>query len=166
MEGLGIQVPYLITQLVSFLILFGLLSLVAYKPILKMLDERNHRIKESLEQAEAVKEQSRHTEDEVKKQLQAASQKGQELIARATQAGEEIRQKAQIQAQKDAETIIARARQEIRTERDQAIQELRKEFADVTILAAGKVIGETLDKESHKKLIDKVLAESKALKES
>jgi F-type H+-transporting ATPase subunit b len=166
LQGLGIQLPVLITQLVSFLILFGLLGFVAYKPILKMLDERQRRIKESLDQAEAVKEQSRHREEELKKELQAAGQRGQEMITRANQAGEDIRRKAQEQAKTDAETLIARARQEIKTERDEAILELRKEFADVTILAASKVIGQTLDKESHKQLIDKVLKESQTLKES
>jgi F-type H+-transporting ATPase subunit b len=160
---LGINVPVFISQAISFLILFGALIFVAYKPILKMLDERSKRIKESLEQAEAVKEQSLHAEEEVKNQLQAASVQGQEIIARATKASDDIRAKAQELARKDAEQIISQARQAIQAERDSAIDELKREFADLTILAAGKVVGETLDKESHKKLIDKVLQESKTL---
>ncbi len=160
---LGISGPVFISQAISFLILFGALIFVAYKPILKMLDERSKRIKDSLEQAEAVKEQSLHAEEEVKKQLQAAGTQGQEIIARATKASDDIRAKAQELARRDAEQIIAQARQAIQAERDSAIDELKQEFADLTILAAGKVVGETLDKESHKKLIDKVLLESKTL---
>jgi F-type H+-transporting ATPase subunit b len=163
-EALGINVPVFISQTISFLILFGVLYLFGYKPILKMLDERSHRIKESMEQAEAVKEQSQHAEEEVKKQLQLASQQGQELIARATQSSDEIRAKAQELARKDAEILIERARQAIEAERSKAIDELRQEFADLTILAAGKVIGESLDKETHRALIDKVLAESQTLR--
>ncbi len=164
MEGLGINLSYLISQIVNFLILFGLLYLVAYKPILKMLDSRSKKIKESLEQAEAVKEQSTHAEEEMKKQLQVASQQAQEIIARASQAGDDLRKKAQEQAKQDAEVLISRARQDIKSERDEAIDELRQQFADLTILAAGKVIGESLDKETHKQLIDKVLRESQTLK--
>jgi F-type H+-transporting ATPase subunit b len=164
--GLGINLPVLITQLVSFLILFGALSFLAYKPILKMLDERSKKIKDSLEQAEAVRQQSTHAEEEVKKQLQIASQQGQEIIARASQAGEEVRKRAQDQAKQDAEVLLDRAKQEIQSERDEAIGELRSQFADLTILAAGKVIGESLDKETHRKLIDKVLQESQTLKKS
>jgi len=148
---------------VAFVILFFVLRTVLYKPMLRILDERSKRIRESLEQAEAVKEQSMHAEEEVKKQIQEASLQGQELIARASQNGEEIRRKAQEQAKLDAEGLIARARQEIKTERDEAIDEIRREFADLTVLAAGKVIGRSLDKESHKELIDKVLKESKTL---
>ena len=163
MEGLGISLPILITQLVSFILLFIILRFVAYKPLLKMLDERSRKVKESLEQAETVKEQSLHAEEEVKKQLQTASQKGQEIIAQASQTSDDIRAKAQGLAKQDAEELIEKARQEIRSERDGAIDELRQEFADLTIMAASKVIGESLDKESHKKLIDKVLNESRTV---
>ena len=164
MEGLGINLPVLVSQLVSFLVLFIILRFVAYKPILKMLDERSQRIKESLEQAEVAKEQSMHAQDEIKKQVQDAGRQGQEIIARANQTSDEVRKKAQELAKQDAEVLIQRARQEIKAERDEAIDVLRAEFADLTIQAASKVIGETLDKESHKELIDKVLQESKTLK--
>jgi F-type H+-transporting ATPase subunit b len=164
MGNLGINVPLLISQLISFLILLAVLYFAAYKSVIKMLDDRSNKIKESLEQAETVKKQSLHAEDEVKKQLQSASQKGQELIAQATKASDEIRARAQELAKKDAEMLIDRARLAIQAEKDEAIEELRREFADVTILAAGKVIGESLDKESHKALIDKILNENQTLK--
>lgn len=164
MEGLGINLPVFISQLVSFIILFVLLSVLAYKPLLKMLDERSKRVKESLEQAESVKAQFVHSEEEIKKQIRAASVQGQEIITRANQTSDEIRAKAQDLAKQDAEGIIDQARQAIQAERDEAIDGLRQEFADLTILAASKVIGESLDKESHKELIDKVLKESQTLK--
>jgi F-type H+-transporting ATPase subunit b len=128
-----------------------------------MMDERSKRVKESLEQAETLKEQSLHAEEEVKKQIQAASLQGQEIIARANQTSDEIRARAQDLAKKDAEVLIERARQAIKAERDEAIDEIRQEFADLTIIAASKVIGATLDKEAHKELIDKVLKESENL---
>ncbi|GAG77937.1 unnamed protein product, partial [marine sediment metagenome] len=101
---------------------------------------------------------------EIKKQLGAAGKEGQERIARATQIGEEIKQKAQAETKQEAEVLINRARAEIQRERDEAIGELRKEFADLTIMAAEKVIDRSLDKEAHRQLIDKVLEESSALK--
>ncbi len=167
MEGiaeLGINLSTLVTQIVSFVILFVVLYLVAYKPLMRMLDARSQRIKESMEQAESVKEQSARAEEEVKKQLEAASKEGQERIARAVKMGEEVKQKAKEDAKQEAEVLINRARTEIQRERDEAIGELRKEFADLTILAAGKVIDRSLNKEEHRQLIDKVLEESSSLK--
>ena len=166
MEGLGINIPTLIAQLINFLILLGLLYMVAYKPILKMFDERSNRIKESMEQTESIKEQAAKAEEEAKKQIEAASKDGQGMVARAVKAGEEIRQKAQEDAKPEAEALISKARIEIQRERDEAIDELRKEVAELTVFAAEKVIEQKLDKEAHRQLIDKVLDESEALKKS
>jgi len=163
-EGLGISLPTLVAQIINFLILFGLLYLVAYKPIMRMLDKRSKKIKESMEQTEVIKEQAVHAEEEVKKQLEAVAKEGQEVIARAVRTGEEVKQEAQQQAGQEAESLINRARVEIQRERDGAIDELRKEFADLTILAAGKVVDRSLDKAAHRQLIDKVLEESTTLK--
>ena len=163
MEGLaslGINLPTLLAQIINFAILFGLLYLVAYKPIMRMLDERSRKVKESMEQTEFIKEQAAHAEEEAEKRIEAASREGQELVTRAVRTGEEMRQQAQQEARQDAEALIARARTAIQREQDEAIGELRKEFADLTILAAEKVIDRSLDKEAHRQVIDKVLEES------
>ncbi|MEE8413242.1 MAG: F0F1 ATP synthase subunit B [Dehalococcoidales bacterium] len=166
MEGLGINVSTLIAQLINFTVLLVLLYLVAYKPILKIFDERSNRIKESIEQTESIKEQAASSEASAKKQIEAASKEGQEMVARAVKAGDEIRQKAKEEAKPEAEALISKARVEIQRERDEAIDELRKEVAELTISAAEKVIEQQLDKEAHRQLIDKVLAESEVLKKS
>lgn len=160
MEELGINLPVLLTQLVTFIILLVLLRVAAYKPLMRMLDERSKRVKESMEQAEALKEQTSRGEEEVKKQLETASREGQERIARAVKAGEEMKDKAKAEAKVEAEALLARARAEIQHERDEAIGEVRREFGDLTILAAEKVIDRSLDKKEHQELIDKVLEES------
>ncbi len=164
LAGLGISLPTLLAQIVNFGILFGLLYLVAYKPVMRMLDERSGKVKESMEQTEYIKEQAAHAEEEAKRQIEAASKDGQEVITRAVRTGEEIRQQTQQEARQEAESLIARARTEIQRERDDAIDELRKEFADLTILAAEKVIDRSLDKEAHRQLIDKTLEEAPTLR--
>jgi len=150
LAGLGINLPTLVAQIVNFIILFGLLYLVAYKPIMRMLDERSRRVKESMEQTEYIKEQ--------------AGKEGEKVIAQAAKAGEDLRQKAEQQAKGDAEALVARARSEIQRERNDAVDELRREFADLTIKAAEKVIDRSLDKKAHRELIDEVLKEGKTLK--
>ena len=164
MEGLGISLPTLLAQIINFAILLVLMYLVAYKPIMRMFDERSRKIKESIEQTESIKEQAAHAEEEAEKRIEAAGKEGQELVARAVRTGEEVRQQTQQEAKRDAELLIARARTEIQRERDEAIGELRKEFADLTIKAAEKVIDRSLDKKAHRQIIDKVLKESTTLK--
>jgi F-type H+-transporting ATPase subunit b len=167
MEGfasLGINLPLLLAQLINVAILFGLLYLVAYKPIMRMLDERSKKIKDSMEQTEHIKKQAEQAEEEAKKRIDAAAKEGQEAIARAVKTGDEVKKEAQQKAKEEAEALIGRARSEIQRERDEAIDELRKEFADITIMAAGKVIDRTLDKKAHREIIKKVLDESTTLK--
>lgn len=166
LTGLGISWPTLLAQIINFIILFGLLYLIAYKPILRMLDERSRRIKESMEQTELIKQQAESAEEEFKKRIAAASQEGQEIIKRAVKTGEEIRQKSQQEAREAGEALIARARAEIQRERDEAMDSLRQEFADLTIIAAEKVIERSLDKKAHHELIERVLKESERLKKN
>lgn len=164
MEGLGINLPLLVAFVINFIILFGLLTLVLYRPVLRVLDERQAKIKESIEQAERIKEQTAHSEEEIKAHLETARKEGQALIVQATQIGERLKEEAKDKARQEAETIVTKAQTEIRQERDKIVDELRKEFVDIAILAAEKVTRETLDKEKHRKLIDEVLKENATFK--
>ena len=164
LANLGINMPTLLAQLINVAILFGLLYLVAYRPIMRMLDERSRKVKESMEQTEFIKQQAERAEEETAKRIEAAGKEGEEVIARAMRTGDEVKREAQQQSKQEAETLIARARAEIQHERDEAIGDLRKEFADLTVLAAGKVIDRTLDKKAHRQIIDKVLEEAPTLK--
>ena len=164
LASLGINLPTLLAQVINFVILLVLLYLVAYKPLMRMFDERSRRIKESMEQTELIKERAAHSEQEFEKRIEVATKEGQGIVTRAVKTGEELRQKAQQDAKQDAETLIERARREIQRERDEAIDDLRREFADLTVLAAGKVIDRSLNKEEHRQLIEKVLEESSTLK--
>jgi F-type H+-transporting ATPase subunit b len=159
-DSLGISWQGLLVQLINFGILFGLLGVLAYKPIMKMLDSRAAKIKEGLEKSEEAEKRATEIDLEAKKALDEARKQGQALITQATETASKHGEVLKEQAKKEGEALIERARAEIQLERDQAIAQLRKEFADVTILAAGKVINEELDKEKHRKVIDGVLKAS------
>jgi len=157
---LGINLPVLIAQFVNFTVLLVVLRAVAWGPLTKMLDERRERIRESLAAADEAKAQVANSERQVQEQVEAARRDAQNLIAQAQEISSRIQADARTQAQTDAEALISRARSEIQLERDTAIADLRKEFADVTIAAAEKVVNSSLDRAAHRRLIDEALAES------
>jgi F-type H+-transporting ATPase subunit b len=130
-----------------------------------MLDERARKIKESIDQTEAIKDQAARAEEESRRRIEAGIKEGQDLINRATRAGDEVRQQAQQKAQEEAQALVGRARGEIQRERDEAVGALRREFAELTIMAAEKVIDRSLDKQAHRDVIDKVLDEARTLKQ-
>ena len=163
---IGINLPLLLAFIVNFVILFGLLGLVLYKPVMKMLDERSKRIKESMEQAEATKEEYARAEEEVKRLVSKAREDGQALVTQATHIGEKLKEEAREGAKEEARAIIERTRAELEEERDRIIDDLRREFVDISISAAEKVIKETLDKEGHRRLIEEALEESATFKKN
>jgi len=164
--SLGINLPLLVVFTINFIILFILLRLFLFKPVLKMLDERAQRTKEGMELAEATRKEYEQAKGEVQKQIEKGRQEAQAIIAQAMQVGERLKEESRQEASKQAQTIIDRARTEIETERDKIVQDLRREFVDISIAAAEKVIKETLDREKHRKLIEETLRESVSLKRS
>ncbi|MCH7698506.1 MAG: F0F1 ATP synthase subunit B [Chloroflexi bacterium] len=160
MDELGLNLPVLVAQLVNFFLLLVLLRIFLYKPILEMLDRRKQRIQEGEQAAEQSKEQASQAEADVATQIEEARQQSQALVAQAQEASNRIQEDSRNQAKQEAETLLERARNEIQLERDQAVAVLRSEFADLTVSAAEKVIGQSLDRQAHQRLIDEVLAES------
>jgi len=157
---IGINLPVLVAQIVSFTALLIVLRLVVYKPVLGLLDERTRRIREGLAAAEQSKERATEANREAQEQIEAARHEGQSIIAQAQQVASRLQEEGRQQAGVQAEAILERARGEIQLERDNAIAELRREFADLTIIAAEKVINQSLDRAAHRRLIDQTLAES------
>ena len=164
--SLGINLPLLVVFIINFIVLFVLLRLFLYKPVLKMLDERAKRTEDAMDLAEATKKEFEQAKAEVQKQIENGRQEAQAIIAQAFQNGERLREESRAEATKQAQVLIDRTRAELKSERDKIVGDLRKEFVDIAVLAAQKVIKETLDKEKHRKLIEETLQQSTVLKKS
>lgn len=160
MDQLGINIPLLVAQVINFFVVLLALRFFLYRPVLNLLDRRAQRVREGLEAAEQSKEQAAQAEQQVAQQLEEARRQGQALIAQAQESANRIQEDARSQARRESEALLERARHEIQLERDQAIAELRREFGDLTVRAAEKVIGQSLDRRAHQRLIDEALAES------
>ena len=163
MDALGINLPGLITQIVSFIILFVILSKLLYKPLVVMLDQRAEKIKEGLEASERARDDASKAEEAITQQLDEARLEGQKLISQARETAEKFRKDEMEVATSDIENMKLKAEKDIQRERDAAIEDLRKEFADLVITAAEKVVTNSLDEKEHRKLIENVLEESSSL---
>ena len=159
-EALGINLPQLIAQIANFTLLIVLLRITLYKPILGMLDTRKQKIAEGLNAAEIARAEAVSAQANIQSQLDEARREGQELVAGAQQIAARIQAEAREQSNRDRQTALERAQAEIQLERDRAIADLRSEFAAITVSAAEKVIGQSLDRQSHQRVIDEALAES------
>lgn len=160
--SLGFNLPGLIQNLVNFTILLVVLRFFLYKPLYRVLDERKRKIQEGIDRAAAAASTAAESEAEARRILDEARAEGQESIRRAQESAARLREELEARARQDADQIVARAREEVALERDQAIEQLRREFADLTIVAAERVINQSLDRQAHQRLIDEVLVNSQA----
>jgi F-type H+-transporting ATPase subunit b len=160
LKALGINLPSLIAQLINFTILLIVLGWAFRRFLFPLLDERRRRIQEGLEASEEAKQRLAQAETEAGAELEKARQEGRALIGQAQQASARMQEEARQGARVDAEALLERARSEIQLERDAAIADLRREFADLTITAAERVIRRSLDRKAHRELIEEVLAEA------
>lgn len=162
MTQLGVNLPTLIVYLVNFLILLGVLYVFAYKPLLRAMDQRSERIRESLAAADRARQEAASSQAAIQEQLNEARREGQRLLDQAREAAERYREEEMGRARAEAEAFIERARADIRRERDAALEEVRLGFGDLAITAAERVIRRSLDRQAHEDLIAQVLEESGA----
>ena len=164
LETLGIHFPSLLIYLINFLLVLGLLLLFAYRPILRLMDQRAERIRESLEAAERAREEAASSQAVVENQLAEARRESQRLMDQAREAAERFRGEEMDRARQEAENFVERARSDIQRERDNAIQEVRANFGDLAITAAERVVRRSLDRQAHEDLINQVLEEGESLR--
>ena len=164
LETLGIHFPSLAIYLVNFLLVLALLYLLAYKPILRLMDQRADRIRESLEAAERAREEAASSQEAVQQQITEARREGQRIMDQTREAAERFRTEEMDKARQEAEAFVERARLDIQRERDTALQEVRSSFGDLAITAAERVIRSSLDRRAHEDLISQVLEEGETLR--
>ena len=164
LETLGIHFPSLAIYLVNFLLVLLLLYLFAYKPILRLMDQRAERIRESLEAADIARQEAASSQEAIQEQITEARREGQRIMDQAREASERFRTEEMDKARQEAEAFVDRAKEDIARERDTALQEVRASFGDLAITAAERVIRSSLDRQAHEELINQVLEEGESLR--
>jgi F-type H+-transporting ATPase subunit b len=152
MSELGIDWRALLTQTISFSIVFFVLWKFAYGPIFAMLQSRREKIAESLANAEKIKADVARTETERQKILADAGDKANKLIDDARQAAARVREVETQKAIASAEQIVARAREAAAQERLQMLSELKREGGRLVVKTTATVTGKFLTPEDQKRL--------------
>ena len=137
---MGINLPGLITQLISFAILVFLLTRFLYKPVVKLLDERAEKIKKGLSDAETASKGAEEAASKIEEELSQARLEGKKLVEAAREASNQLREDEKEKIAVEISQMMEKAKKEINSERDSAILELKNRFGELVVDAAGKVI--------------------------
>ncbi len=159
-DQLGISLGNLIFQAIGFGILMFILWRFAYRPILKVLDERRARAQEIVEKSDQIKRDLSDTEARTRAELETAQKEAQRILADARAQSDRMIAKAREDAVAAGNAEKEKARAEITAERDQVFNQLRRETADLAITAATRVVGHELktNKDVQSQLINEALA--------
>ena len=106
LETLGIHFPSLAIYLVNFLLVLLLLYLFAYKPILRLMDQRAERIRESLEAADTARQEAASSQEAIQEQVTEARREGQRIMDQAREASERFRTEEMDKARQEAEAFV------------------------------------------------------------
>ncbi len=153
-EKFGVNTPHFIAQVISFLIVAGLLYKFAYQPILTVLEERRRRIAEGLADAEKIKAELAKTEAARREILDRTNDHANQLIEDARAAAARVREQDTQKAIAAAEQIVARAREAAAREHERMLAELKREVGRLVVQTTATVTGKILTPEDQRRLAE------------
>jgi F-type H+-transporting ATPase subunit b len=149
---------WVIVGALNFILFFVIIWSFAFKPVSKILSDRQERIEQGLKDAEQARRDRDSAETERVATLSEARREANEILARAQKVAQEARD-ADIAATRDElERLRVRAAAEIEAEKTRAIADVRAEVADLALQAAGVVVGESMTGERQRRLVEEFLA--------
>jgi F-type H+-transporting ATPase subunit b len=148
----GVNGPLLLAQIVSFGIVCILLYLLAYKPILRILEARRQQIASGLANAEKIKAELARIEVERLEVLGKAEAEGKQLIEEARAAAARVQTEETRKAVASAEQMLVRAREATERERARMLAELKREVGRLVVQTTATVTGKVLTPEDHRRL--------------
>jgi F-type H+-transporting ATPase subunit b len=149
-------------ELAAFLIVIYVLGRYVLPYISKPMEERQAIIRQALVDAEEAKRRSAEAEEEYKRVVGEARSQARVVIDEANKTAEQLRADRRQQAEREYEQRVASAAVEIDAQTRRASEDLRRQAADLAITVAERVIGEGLDEQVQRKVIDRTIAEVQA----
>ena len=153
--NLGINGKLFIAQLINFAILFFVLKKFAFKPLLKVLDERKNKIEKGLKDAEKAGEKLEKISAKEKKVLDKANKKATKILLEAEEKAENNRAEAVKKTEAEIEELMKKAERKIQEKKEQMLQDLKKDVAGLVVQATEKVLDEKIDGDKDRELIER-----------
>lgn len=155
---LGLNTGFLLAQIANFLLIFGLLGALLWRPLMNILDNRTVTIQKGLEDAAAAANARRNAESEAEKVLAAARAEAAKVIEEARSRGEEVGRGVETQARTEADAIRADARSRAEDERNRQLADLRGQVVAIATAMSQQIIGATLDEKRQAALVSDFFA--------
>ncbi len=147
------------THIFAFLLFIFILRSLAFKPLLKVIDERRDKIEADFKKAEDLAKESEASKKRYEAQLETIEAQAREKMQESIEEGKRIAAEIQQKARDDAENLLERAKKNAEIDLANARKQLREDVVDLTLAATEKVLREQIDKAAHTRHIEKFIDE-------
>lgn len=158
--ALGINGTLFLGQLINFLVVLVVLWIFAYKPLMKLMDDRSKKIEQGVRRADEMEVRVKELESERESVLKEARREAKETVVRAQAQAKEKHDALLLGAKEDVARMVETSRTQMRHEKDQLVQEARGELAALVVEAASRVVGDALDVKKAEKLAAQAIEQS------
>ncbi len=155
---LDLSVSFLV-EVVAFVAMILILGRWVYPRVMAAAEARQRQIGEQLASAERARQEAEARLRDAEARLQEARGRAAEILEGAGRSADQLRSELKARAEEDARRVLENARREIDAERQRAVDAVRGQVADLVVTATEKVIGESLDDQRHRSLIERAIAQ-------
>jgi F-type H+-transporting ATPase subunit b len=149
----------MVWTIVTFIVLLLVLNRYAWKPLLKVLGDRESEIRRALGEADRARVEAAELLKRNEENLAKAEEEYRRIVHEGKAFAEKVRAEIVSKAHEQAQREIEHAKEEIERDTDAAKKQLRGEIADLAVQAAGKILEESLDARKQKKFVDEFLSQ-------
>ena len=158
-ELLGVNPWTALFTLANTVALFLVMKKFLFKPVMKIIEERQQEIDGMYKDAGEAKEQAQALQAEYQEKLSAAQETSERLVKEAVARGQHREEEIIRQANQEASAILEKASADIALEKKKAINDAKDEISDIALAIAGKVVGRELNNNDQSELIDHFINE-------
>ena len=149
----------LILQSIAMMVFVWFCMKFLWPPLLKAMDERRAKIADGLAASDRAEKALAEANQEVEEQIKAARDKAGEIVEQANQRHSQILDQAKEDATGERQRQVAAGEAEITQSANQAREDLRATVASLAVLGARQILEREVDEETHRDLLDKLIAE-------
>jgi len=157
--GLTINLFWVIVAAMNFIVFLGVIYMIFFKPVSKMLETRRARIEQGLHDADVARQERENASAERLAAITQARKEAEDILSRAQKVADENRERDMAETRAQLEQLRTQAAADIASEKERALAEVRSQVAELALAAASRVVGETMTSAREKRLVDEFLTE-------
>ena len=159
LDVISVNIWLIIISLCNLIILFLIIKKFLYKPVKKMLAERQSQLDKTYSEAEEAKLEAENDRKEWSDRISKVQNEADSIIENAQTQAKRMGDKLTDDAKRRADGIVKNAEEQAKLEKKKAEDSVKKEIADVSVLIAEKMIGREINENDHRNVIDEAIDE-------